>query len=85
MMQQDFINRVRSLYNIGRNKLPELRDEDWDEFRRDPPRYYINSADARQAEAIYREVEARQPQLDDADHADAHGPKHDRYVRRAEP
>lgn len=55
-----FINRVRSLYNIDRYLLPELRDEDWPEFRDNPPRYLINRADKPQSDAIMREVEARQ-------------------------
>lgn len=55
-----FINRVRSLYNINADKLPELSERDWTEFRDDPPRYFINKADQTQAEAIFREVEKRQ-------------------------
>lgn len=54
-----FLNMVRSLYNIGHDKLPELSDSDWLEFRNDPPRYYINT-DNRQQRAIYREVLRRQ-------------------------
>ena len=61
MDNSQFINRVRSLYNIDRFLLPELSDSDWKEFRDNPPRYYINSADRRQVEAIFREVEKRQP------------------------
>ena len=55
-----FINRVRSLYNIDHHLLPELSDQDWKEFRDNPPRYYINSADCIQADAIWREIERRQ-------------------------
>lgn len=59
MTQHEFINRVRSLYNIDRVKLPELSDEQWLEFRDDPPRYLIRT-DKDQADAIMREVEKRQ-------------------------
>ena len=55
-----FINRVRSLYNIDHYLLPELSKEDWPQFRDNPPRYFINSADKVQAEAIWREIEKRQ-------------------------
>lgn len=56
-----FRNRIASLYNIDFYLLPELSSEDWGEFRRDPPRYFMNRADAVQAAAIWREVEKRQP------------------------
>ena len=55
-----FINRVRSLYNIDHYLLPELSDRDWKEFQANPVRYFINSADRVQAEAIWREIEKRQ-------------------------
>ncbi len=60
MTLEEFINRVRSLYNINAHLLPELSDSDWIEYRDDPARYFINRADKRQAEAIFREVERRQ-------------------------
>lgn len=55
-----FLNRVRSLFNIGQYLLPELSERDWQEFRDDPPRYFINRADLPQLRAIWREVERRQ-------------------------
>ena len=55
-----FLNRVRSLFNIDHHLLPELSEKDWLEFRDDPPRYFINDADLKQARAIWREVERRQ-------------------------
>ena len=55
-----FINRVRSLYNIDHHLLPELSDRDWKEFQGNPARYFINSADRVQADAIWREIEKRQ-------------------------
>lgn len=61
MTNHEFINRIRSLYNIDWELLPELSDRDWPEFRDNPPRYLINKADATQAAAILREVEKRQP------------------------
>jgi hypothetical protein len=59
MDAHEFINRIRSLYNIDHYKLPELNDEQWIEFQNDPPRYLIRT-DKIQAEAILREVEKRQ-------------------------
>jgi hypothetical protein len=59
MTLSEFINRVRSLYNIDRYRLPELSDAEWPLFRDNPPGYFIKT-DRRQAEAIFREVEARQ-------------------------
>lgn len=60
MNTHDFINRVRSLYNINRYLLPELNEDQWKQFRDDPARYFINRADKIQVEAIMREVEKRQ-------------------------
>lgn len=62
MEMHEFLNRVRSLYNIDRHLLPELDDMQWISFRDDPPRYTINT-DKVQKEAIWREVEKRQPVL----------------------
>jgi hypothetical protein len=55
----DFLNRIRSLYNIDHSLLPELNDQQWPEFRDDPSRYLINT-DLAQKKAILREVERRQ-------------------------
>jgi hypothetical protein len=55
-----FLNRVRSLFNIDHYLLPELTERDWQEFRDDPPRYFMNKADLPQLRAIWREVEKRQ-------------------------
>lgn len=60
MDAHEFVNRIRSLYNIDHYLLPELTDEQWIEFRDDPPRYLIRT-DKPQADAILREVEKRQP------------------------
>lgn len=59
MEKSDFINRVRSLYNIDHHLLSELREQDWEPFRSDPARYFINT-DKVQSDAIFREVERRQ-------------------------
>jgi hypothetical protein len=59
MTSHEFLNRIRSLYNIDRHLLPELTDEQWPEFRDDPPRYLIHT-DKVQSDAIMREVEKRQ-------------------------
>lgn len=55
----EFLNCVRSLYNINANKLPELTHQQWCEFRDNPPRYFINT-DYAQQRAIVREINARQ-------------------------
>lgn len=59
MDTRDFLNRIRGLYNIDPWQLPELDDHQWLEFVRDPPRYLMR-ADDRIAEAICRQIEARQ-------------------------
>lgn len=59
MTNHEFINRIRSLYNIDHCMLPELTAEQWPEFRDDPPRYLMHT-DKVQSDAILREVEKRQ-------------------------
>jgi hypothetical protein len=59
MTNHEFINRIRSLYNIDHSMLPELTDFQWIEFRDDPPRYLART-DKKQSDAILREVERRQ-------------------------
>lgn len=61
MTVHEFLNRIRSLYNIDHAQLPELTDAQWVEFRDNPPRYLIRT-DRTQAEAIVREMEKRQPE-----------------------
>jgi hypothetical protein len=63
MTIHEFINRIRSLYNIDHYQLPELTDEQWLEFRDNPPRYLMHT-DKQQAKAIIREVEKRQTRHD---------------------
>jgi hypothetical protein len=55
-----FLNRVRSLFNIDYDMLPELSESDWPKFRDDPPGYFIRRADLPQMRAIWREVEKHQ-------------------------
>ena len=57
--QHDFINRLRSLFNIDGYKLPELSWRQQHNFVCDPVRYFIQADDEQQA-AIWREVEKRQ-------------------------
>lgn len=59
MDKSDFLNRVRSLFNIDGFMLPELTCDQQDEFLRDPVRYFIRT-DKTQSDAIWREVEKRQ-------------------------
>lgn len=55
----NFINMVKSLYNIDAHMLPELDEKQWIMFRIDPPRYLIQAPDSL-ADAILREVMKRQ-------------------------
>lgn len=59
MTNHEFINCIRSLYNIDWELLPELSDQDWPKFRDNPPRY-LTHTDKTQALAILREMEKRQ-------------------------
>lgn len=59
MTKAEFLNRVRSLFNIDPHLLPELTTEQQAEFIREPVRYFIQ-ADKAQSDAIWREVERRQ-------------------------
>jgi len=59
MTQREFMNRLRGLYNIDADLLPELSEDDWPKFRDNPPRFLMGASDA-QADAIWREAERRQ-------------------------
>jgi hypothetical protein len=59
MTQHEFMNRLRSLYNIDAHQLPDLEEADWSAFARDPARYFIRCSDTTAAD-IWREVEKRQ-------------------------
>ncbi|MBO9380075.1 hypothetical protein GG804_25225 [Sphingomonas histidinilytica] len=59
MNKDEFLNRVRSLFNIDGYLLPELSKEDQARFVRDPVRYFMHT-DKAQSDAIFREVEKRQ-------------------------
>lgn len=62
MSRAEFLNRVRSLYNVDRPQLPELTPAEWVSFREDPARFLIYSDDIL-ADAIWREVERRQAKV----------------------
>lgn len=59
MNNQAFLNRLRSLFNIDGDLLPELSAEQQRAFVVDPVRYLMR-ADDEQDDAIMREVEKRQ-------------------------
>lgn len=59
MTKAEFHNRIRSLFCIDGWMLPELTEPQQLEFMDDPVRYFIRT-DARQSDAIWREVERRQ-------------------------
>lgn len=58
--QARFLNRLKSLFNIDADQVPELTREQWYAFRDDPVRFLLRASDA-QAASIWREVEKRQP------------------------
>ena len=59
MTQHEFLNRLRSLWNIDGWQLPELNAKEQAAFMTDPTRFLIRCNDA-QAAAIWREIEKRQ-------------------------
>lgn len=59
MEQHEFINAVRSLFNIDGYQLPELTEAQQREFVRDPVRYYMR-APRHQQDAIFHQVAKRQ-------------------------
>lgn len=59
MTQHEFMNRLRSLWNIDRDQLPELSEVQWTNFLLAPSSFLIRADDATAA-AIWREVERRQ-------------------------
>lgn len=63
MTQHDFINRLRSLWNIDAWQLPELGAQQQKDFVFDPARYLMRANDAHAA-AIWREIERRQSKHD---------------------
>jgi hypothetical protein len=59
MQKQEFINRLRSLYNIDGHLLPELSSQQQLAFLRAPVTYFLET-DETQSDAIMREIERRQ-------------------------
>ena len=59
MEKRTFINRIRSLYSIDGDLLPELTREQQSTFLANPVRFLLKANEA-QSDAIMREVEARQ-------------------------
>ena len=59
MQKREFINRIRSLYNIDGHLLGELSSREQLAFLRDPVTYFLQS-DETQSDAIMREIENRQ-------------------------
>jgi hypothetical protein len=59
MHKQEFINRIRSLYNIDGHLLPELSSQQQLAFLRAPVTYFLET-DESQSDAIMREIERRQ-------------------------
>ena len=59
MEKRAFMNRIRGLFNIDGDLLPELTREQQLKFLRDPVRFFLD-AEGVQSDAIMREIEARQ-------------------------
>ena len=57
--QHRFVNRIRILYNIDRDRLPELSVSEWVKFRERPADFLIR-ADDETAEVIFRELLIRE-------------------------
>lgn len=62
--QRAFMNRLRSLWNIDHDRLPEFTQAQWAKFR-DGPHRFLAEADDPTAAAIWRAIEERQPQNKD--------------------
>jgi hypothetical protein len=60
-----FFNRLRCLFNIDGDLLPELTAEQQNQFVRDPVNYFIRT-DSHQREVIWREIEYRHRSPTDA-------------------
>ena len=59
MTNHEFLNRIRSLYCLEHDQVPELTDAQWKAFEMNPANYLIRTDDFKAA-AIMREVEKRQ-------------------------
>jgi len=59
MQKQEFVNRIRSLFNIDGHLLPELSNQQQLAFLRAPVTYFLET-DEGQSDAIMREIERRQ-------------------------
>jgi hypothetical protein len=53
-----FDNRLRSLFNIDYNRLPEMSESQWSNFRDNPVHFWITCDDSMR-DAIWREVQHR--------------------------
>lgn len=58
MNMPNFHNRLRALFNIDYNRLPEMPEDLWPRFRDDPVRFFI-SCDDEMRDTIWREVQRR--------------------------
>ena len=58
MNMRNFTNRLRALWNIDYNRLPEMPEDEWPHFRDAPHRYFAHCSDDMQ-KAIWREVQHR--------------------------
>lgn len=58
MNLKNFDNRLRALYNIDYNRLPELPEVDWPRFRDNPVGFWITCDDDIRT-AIWRELQHR--------------------------
>jgi len=54
----NFDNRLRALFNIDYNRLPELPEHMWPAFRDNPVRFWV-TCDDHLRDAIWREIQHR--------------------------
>ena len=58
MNLKNFDNRLRALWNIDYNRVPELSETQWVKFRDNPPLFWVTCDDDTR-EVIWREVQHR--------------------------
>lgn len=61
MEKSEFLNRLRTLFNIDGDEMDELSEQQQLRFVDDPARYLIR-ANEKHSDAIWREIEKRQHQ-----------------------
>lgn len=58
MNLKNFDNRIRALFNIDYNRLPEMPERAWPSFRDNPVHFWV-TCDDDMRDAIWREIQHR--------------------------